>query len=377
MTADLSRHAEEVRELWEAFRQKRNRRVPITFACDEQLWLKVSGHRFLEFYRDPRVQLRAQLEGLRWFSENVVGDMPPGLPDRWHVGVREWMSENEFFGCEVVYQENDYAWALPLPLDRDSLLRHIADIDPEEAVRRNAGYRMYQALRELADGMEYSGRPVTVVSPGAGCHGIFTKAAEIRGLARICLDLYDAPDFAAELLRLVTEKTIGRIRAWSRLLTGSDGGYPVPGGFHLCDDSLQMISAEQHERFVLPCHERLMSAMTTGSRAMHLCGRASQHYEVLHRRLGITALDGPGPFVDHGDYLERFGPDFSIAAQTDHSVLACGTDAGIRGMMRRLFTPRARIPGRFQVMGFVLRDTALEKVATCYRAGREYGGMGQ
>lgn len=370
---DLSRHAEEVRTLWDAFRQGKNRRVPITFASDEQLWLRVSGHSFLEFYKNPAVQLRAQLAGLRWFHENVVGDMPPGLPERWTVGVREWMSENAFFGCEVVYQENDYAWALPLPMDRDALLGHIADLDPEERVRQNPAYRMYVALRELADGMEYCGRPVTVVSPAETCHGIFTKAAEIRGLTRICLDLYDAPDFVAELLRLVTEKTIARIRAWNRLLTGTDGGFPRPGGFHLCDDSLQMISADQYERFVLPCHERLMSAMTTGPRSFHLCGRASQHYESLRRKLNVTALDGPGPFVDHGRCLESLGPDFSIAAQTDHSTLCRGSPAEIARMMAGILTPRARVPGRFQVMGFVLRDTALSRIAACYRAGREYG----
>ena len=55
-------------------------------------------------------------------------------------------------------------------------------------------------------------------------------------------------------------------------------------------------------------HERLYSAMSLGRRDIHLCGRASQHYRVLHRRLGIGVIDGPGPFVDHAAYLAEIGP---------------------------------------------------------------------
>ena len=76
------------------------------------------------------------------------------------------------------------------------------------------------------------------------------------------------------MLHLVTEKTIGRIRAWRKLTADGNGGFPEPDYFHFCDDSLQMISAAQYERFVLPRHERLYSAMTEGERRIHLCGRS-------------------------------------------------------------------------------------------------------
>ena len=56
-------HAQQVEDLWAAFGCKENRRVPIAFACDEQVWLKVSGHTFREFYAVPEVHLRTQLEG--------------------------------------------------------------------------------------------------------------------------------------------------------------------------------------------------------------------------------------------------------------------------------------------------------------------------
>ncbi|MHB0878358.1 MAG: uroporphyrinogen decarboxylase family protein [Anaerolineae bacterium] len=366
----------EAEKLWADYRHGENGRVPITFASDEQLWLKVSGHSFRQFYADPSVHLKAQLQGRRWMAEHVRGDTAPGVPERWHVGVQLWMEENEFYGCEVQYQEDDFAWADPLPLSKDDLLPYLADLDPEDRVRRSSAIRMYEALRELADGMTYMDRPVHVAPPGRGCHGIFTKAAEIRGLERMCIDLQEDPDFAQKLLWLMTEKAVARMNAWRRIAP-VEGEAPLPSPhWMLCDDSLQMISAATYERFVLPCHLALFEAACTGERSLHLCGRSWQHYEALRWKLGISLIDGPGPFVDHGRYLRDLGPGFGFNAQTDHSVLAYGSPADVDEMMRRLLSPEAKQPGRFNVVGYVARDTPLRNLEACYSAGLKYGSIG-
>ena len=363
--------ASEIEELWADYRRGQNRRVPVIFASDEQLWLKVAGHTFKEFYLGPRVHLQVQLEGRLWFCEHVPGDMLPGLPERWDVGVQLWMEENEFFGCTVTYQEDDYAWGQPLELDGQELLSYLANLDAEEQVRHSSAYRMYQALCELAEGLSFRDRPVAVVRPGRGTHGIFTKAAEVRGLERLCLDLHEQPDFADEYLRLITENTIARIAAWRRL-TGGEArsgewcSYP--------DDSLQMISAADYARFVLPCHQALYAASCKFKRGIHLCGQAQQHYAVLHDRLGVTSIDGPGPFIDHGHYLQAF-PDLSFNAQTEHTVVQFGSPPEVEEMMRGLLNPRAKVPGRFNVAGFVARTTPLCNIQACYEAGLRYGAI--
>lgn len=368
-----SQHAAEVEALWSEYGRNENKRVPITFACDEQIWLKVSGHTFREFYTIPEIHLKAQLEGKLWFCNNITGDMSPVPPEKWHLGVQLWMEENEFFGCEVVYQEDDYAWGKPLPIVKEDLLHYLSDIDPEEHVQQSSAFRMYNALNELSEGETFADRPIEIMRPGNSTHGIFTKAAEIRGLEQICLDFHDDPDFAQEFLNLVTEKTIQRIEAWHKLTTGTDPKLPLEWGFHFCDDSLQMISAETYEQFVLPCHERLYSAMTEGKRGMHLCGYASQHFPALYHKLNVTTIDGPGSFVDHGKYFQKFGDDFTFLAQTDHSILAKGSEREIDHMIKQLLTPEAKITGRFQVMGFLDRDTPVENIEICYQAGRRYG----
>jgi len=99
-------------------------------------------------------------------------------------------------------------------------------------------------------------------SAGRGTTGIFTKAAEIRGLEQMCIDFYEDPAFTHRFLRLVTEKLMERIKAWHRLVCGEELKLPASGGFGICDDSLQIISAALYERCVLPYHELLYSTMT-------------------------------------------------------------------------------------------------------------------
>ncbi len=374
-TSERRQHAEQVSALWQAYAHRENTRVPITFASDDQLWTKVAGCSFGEFYREPEQHLWAQLKGRKWFIEHVISDTPPYPPEKWPVAVQLWMEENEFFGCEVVYQEDNYAWGMPLQLSKPDLLRRLADIDAEQRVRTSRAYHLYQELNALAGGLQFEGCAVQVAPPGQGTHGIFTKAAEVRGLEQLCLDLVEDPDFAHEYLRLFTEKQIERIRAWRKLTQPDAPALPL-AAWSCPDDSLQLLSAALYEEFVLPCHQQLFSAMTNGRRGMHLCGYASQHYVNLYNHLGIRTLDGPGDFIDHSGYLRSL-PELSFNAQFDHPLVTSGSPAEIQAMVRGMLTPGACIPGRFNIVGFVERDTPLENIRTCYESGVAAGQINQ
>jgi hypothetical protein len=369
---DARTHNEEVAKLRADFDASRNRRVPVTFGTDEAVWLKLAGRTFREFYTDPEVQLRVQLEGQAWFSDNIVGDQPAGPPkEHWGAGPRFWMDVSEYFGCETVIQDDDFAWSKPLDMPKPDILAHLRGVDAAQRVKASRLWRLYEAMSELADGMTFRGLPVRVGFPGGGCHGIFTETCRVRGIQQMCVDMVEDPDFARELLETVTEALIARFLAWNSLSKKPEQ-YPRAGGWGMADDSLQLISPAMYERFVLPCHERIYSAMTIGRRTMHLCGRAEQHYRALHGRLGIRAIDGPGPFVDHGKWLTEL-PDLRLDAQTNHTVLMLGPVAAIDRMMRSMLTDTAKRPGRFQIMGFLLRDTPLSHVRAMYEAGRRYG----
>ena len=369
---DVPAHNAEIEQLMEDFRDGRNRRVPITFATDEAVWLDVTGHSFREFYCSPAIQIKVNLEGRAWFVENIVHDGPVGLPEEeWVVAPRWWMACSEFFGCEVTVQEDDFAWSEPLGGTKVDLLRRIRDIDPLQSARQSHLRRLYEGMKEAGDGMTFRGLPVRVVSPGGSSHGIFTEACRVRGLEQMCMDLAEDPEFAHEFLDLITEKLIERIHVW-RSLDGNEEELPTPGAWGSPDDSLQLISGHMYEEFVRPCHERLYSAMTTGARNIHLCGRAEQHYRTLYDRLGVRTIDGPGTFVDHGKWLTEL-PELRINAQTNHTTLMLGPASAIEEMMRSMLTEEAKQPGRFLVMGFLLRATPLSHVQAAYEAGKRYG----
>jgi len=370
--ADVQAHNRQVAELWDAFWRGENRRVPIVFATDEYLWLGLTGHSFREFYTDPRVQLRVSLEGDAWFRENVVHDRPMGPPeDCWQVAPRFWMDEPEAFGCEVVIQEDDFAWSMPLKGSKADILARVRDIDPMQSVRSSRLWALYQQLLDLAAGIEFKGLPVRVPFPGGGTHGVFTVAGRVRGLEALCVDLLEDPGFAHELLGLVTEKTIARVAAWHALAeTGQQ--LPSPGTWGMADDALQVISAATYRSIVLPHHERIYAAMTTGHRHMHLCGYAQQHFSTLYEHLGIRSLDGPGTFVDHGRLLADL-PELTVSAQADHTVQLLGPPSAIEEMMAAMLTPAARRPGRFWVSGFLFRDTPMSHVDAMYRSGVSIG----
>lgn len=367
----LEEHQRRARDLMEAYAQRKNERVPIRFVCDEQVWTRVIGCSFHSFYRDPRTHLRAQLEGWHWFRHHVIGDHAVGLPDQWGIVVQHWMEENAYFGCDIVYQEDNYAWGQPLDLPKRELVAHLRSLDPEARIRASDTYRLYQEICDLTTNLTFCERPVRVHPPGRGTHGILTKAAEVRGIDQLCLDLAEDPEFAHAYLNAFTEAEIARIQAWRRLTPQSDEeALPTSTGF--ADDSLQLVSAATARRYLLEPYQRLYNAMTTGARSFHVCGHAMQHYPMLVEDLGVTTIDGPGQFCDHARYLARY-PSLSFHAQTDSGILLHGSKENIAAMMRKLLTPAAKLPGRFWIDGFLTRHMPVAALRTCYELGLKLG----
>jgi hypothetical protein len=367
-------HDRNADELMTAYKNHTNTRVPIRFVTDEQVWLLQTGQTFKDFYKNPTIHLAVQLAGQKWERDSIVADQPKSYPDVWRVSPRLWMHENEFFGCKVVYQQDDYAWAQQLEKSKQDILDSIQDIDPLETVRRSDIYKLYINCREIGQNMQFENRPIEVLLPGMGTDGIFTKACEIRGVQQFCEDLFDDSDFADRFLDIITQKTIQRIKAWHTLIFG-ECRLPYPN-FGIADDSLTLISVETYRRFILLRHERLYSAMTNGMRMMHLCGHSEQHYHCLHKELRIMRIDGPGTFVDHGRYLDELGEEFSLEAQMDNIVLKNGTPSQVEEMMQGLLTSRAKKPGRFQILGFINRGTPKANIQAAYEAGLKYGKIG-
>lgn len=371
----LDEHNVAVRQLWDSFARHSNKRVPIRFAFDEQVRLPLYGCSFREYYTDPLLQAKVQLETEKWIREHVVQDDWRGLPEgAWTVSPVLWMDEKEFFGCEVTVQDNDYAWAKPIPADKPDLLARLRDLNPMERVWESRLFRFYTAMRESVEGTEFCGRPVTVAFPGGSTHGLFTTAAEVRGLEQFCLDLKADGDFAHQYLSLMAEKILGRIRAWHHL-AGIERDFPSSDAWGMADDSLQLISAATYREFVLPLHERMYAAMTTGTRTMHLCGYVRQHFRTLREELGIVSFDGPGPQHDLGELRAELGEEVHFCGRLHATVVQLGPASAIDAMLRGFLTPEAKRGGRLDLLVYVPRGTPWEHLEEVYKAGIRHGAV--
>ena len=371
-TIDIERHNEEVKVLWDDFNNKRNKRIPISFDTDESLWLDISGHTFKEFYTDPYIHLKTQLLGKAWFCQNVFSDAAAGLPDQWTIGVTHWMDDNLFFGCEVEIQEHDFAWGMPLDMNKNDIISYINDVDVERTITQMPSHDLFVQMSELAEDKTFLGRPIKVYPLGNGNAGIFTKTAEIWGLERICIDMAEDPDFAERLITAFADKLLAKIFAHRKAIervSGAPCGNPFIG-----DDSIQMISKDMYDFFLLPCHEKLYSAIPgIKDRYIHLCGPAMQHYESLHRKLGVKYIDGPGLFADHAYYLNRFDSDFRFQAQLDNSVILFGAEAEIDSMLTKLINDDVKQPGRFDIRSYAPRGVNIKNIEHCYASAIELG----
>ena len=370
---DFTEHNASVAALWEAYAAGTNERVPITFMVDEQYRLPLYGCSYREYYHSAELQLEAQLATDMVFRETVVHDREMGVPSgSWMVTPQFWMAEREYFGAAVHFQENDYAWADPLDLGKAELIERVRGIDPATRVAEESLFALYQGMKAAAEGREFHGRPVQVNLWG-GTHGVFTIAAELRGLERMCLDLVEDPVFVEEYLTALTDALVGRMLAWNEVL-GSPVSYPTENLWGGPDDSLQLISERSFREHVLPHLRRLYDRMSTGRRTVHLCGKSQQHYKTLHEELGVTLFDGPGVYVDLGWMREQCAGEIEVNAQFNNTVLITVPAAEIEREIARVLTPAAKA-GKLNLVGYVPLGATAENLAAAYELGKKHGQM--
>ena len=364
-------HNEAVARLWRDYAHGSNQRVPVTLAFDEQFLLPLFGCTFRHYYQNVAAQIRVQLDSQHWIRTKVRHDAEMGLPDVWRVSPAGWMTENEFLGATVLVQENDYAWGQPIPATKSELLEWLRGMDPLARVQECTLWQQYVDMTECTRNMQYHGRPVETAMPVTSSHGVFTKAAEIRGLDRLCADIHDDPAFAKELLAIVTDLLIARIENW-HTLAGVDRAFPSADSWGLADDSLAMISTRQYEEFVLPCHEKFYSRMTSGTRTIHLCGHAQHLFPTLHARLGVTVFNGPGPQIDLLRMIDEINAPIEIEAEVAHATLQ-RSRTKIEKEILQLLQEEVKTRAKITLTGYVPRGTPRENMEFFYAWGKEHG----
>ena len=378
LALDFGQHNAEVAALWDAYASGAPPRVPVILGAITRYFLltptiNTAGLTFQQYTEDPAVMLDAQIQFAHWARHNLPQDTELGLPTvGWDVRVDfQNYYEAAWFGCPLEYIPNEVPDTTPVFADDAGKRRLLAQGKPDPFGGLMATSLTYYAemVRQQREGRTYYGRPIrSVTMCGLGTDGPFTVACNLRGATEMCLDLLVDPGYAHELLCLITEATIDRIRAFRRHL----GEPVVRSAFGFADDSIQTLSTELYAEFVLPYHRKLVAAFAdphvepappatppplgpqralVGARhnSIHLCGDSTRHFPLIARELGIRQFDTGFPIdfaavrsalglethLFGGPRVEllRSGPSDAVIAET-RRILVCGVTAGRRFVMR-------------------------------------------
>ncbi len=377
---DFQSHNDEVRFVWQKYREGRPVRVPMVLGINVRFTMfdhPANPQRidFERYFTDPEAMLQRQLEHLEYVRFHVPADHEMGWPEEWLVYVDfQNVYEAASFGCPVVFPSNQVPDTVPILSDDNK--RMVFDVglpDPLEQAFLRRIWDFHTWFRRAEEqGRTHKGIPIRAGWPtGLGTDGPMTVCCSLRGATEFCMDLLEDPTYAEELLDFVTEAIEHRIAAFRREL-----GLPeVQQGFGWADDSVALLSVEQYREFVLPRHRRLVERFSKGGpNSVHLCGDATRHFRTLRDELNVRSFDTGFP-VEFGSLRRQLGPDVEVLGGPSVPLLLHGSPDELARETSRILRSGITEGGRF-----ILREgnnlapgTPLENLWAMYETVRREG----
>ncbi len=173
--------------------------------------------------------------------------------------------ETHGFGANIIFPEDD------VPKCNDFFLKEYSDLkrlklnDPEKAERMNdrvQAVKLYK--KELGEKYPILG----------WVEGPIAEASDLRGMSRLMTDIYDVPDFIAELFDICTEQAI--LFSESQIEAGADF-------IGIGDAAASLIGPTTYKEKILKYEQRLIDSIhKKGAKAkLHICGNVSSILEFL------------------------------------------------------------------------------------------------
>lgn len=371
---DYNKHNEEVKQVWDSFYAGDPIRVPMILGVNPRVLLcnpmyNPKGISFEEYWNDPDVMLRVQLEFAYYRDHFLFYDHYMGLPNEWWIGVDpQNFGEAAWLGAPLKFIPGDTPdTTVPLNDDNREMLFEKGIPDPFSGVmgRIRDYYEYFNNGKHT-----FMGRPVKAGGGMLGTDGPMTIACSLRGATEFCIELYEDPDYAMQLLEFITEATIQRIRAWRNYY-----GVGTPDAMYIADDSIALLSVRDYERFILPFHKRIISELTTGkgSNQIHLCGDATRHFKTIRDELNVGYFDTGFP-VKHGELCKELG-NVIINGGPKVDILKDGSAEDIANETKRILDEVLPVSKTF-----VMRDannvapgTSPENIQVMYDTVKKYG----
>lgn len=312
------------------------------------------GVKLSDYYKDPAVMLDVQLRSSELFSEIY------GLPRR------RWVSANDLayvcaaaLGAEIHYGEDDAPVIRHGMVIRD--LKQVRDMevpDPLTSGLMPKILKTYEYMKERLVKSEIK------VSLGIGVQGPVTTAVLLRGEV-FYQDLYDDPEGAHALLKLITDTAISIVRAADEI-----SGTSRRRSVGIADDYGGLMSPAMYREFDVPYLKRIYDEFGEEGRSLHCETLKKEHLPYLVE-LGVTHYSPANdPYLTISDIKAVLGDRFSWDLFTVRDMLN-GTPESIR----RQFEEAVK-EGAPSIGVEICRGTPRENIKAFIEVAREYENTG-
>ena len=260
------------------------------------------GKPLSRYYQDYRVLCDANMAMLDAFELDIV------------QAISDPYREAADFGADIYFPEDG------LPMCRVPLLQDPTALSRLPTPDPHTGQRMSDRLEAIRHLRERVGGAVPVMG---WVEGALAEAADLRGVGALMTDLYDRPEWVAELLERCTEVEIAFARA--QIEAGAD----IIG---LGDAVASQIAPRMYRKWALPYEQRIFAAVhdmstATGSRSLarlHICGDTNRIVADM-AATGADIIDVDW-MVDIAHAVEAFGDQTALCGTFDPvSVMLRGT----------------------------------------------------
>jgi uroporphyrinogen-III decarboxylase len=305
-------------------------RVPVIPAINYRFLLPAIGVRFGDYYRDAETMLRSQILGQKWLMEHIRTDQH-AVTGAWVGAWTDFQNTSEAasLGCEIVFLDDDIPWVGPGWVRTDADLRRLEQMDVVNSGinARQVAYR--RAMMAVAEKYPVRFRGGPVFYPGANpalthtSHGPFGVAADLMGQTEMFAAILERPDFARELLGIVTDKIIAWLDfCWAEMA--------IPHrDFAWTDDLAAYLSAKTYREMVLPYEQRLRRHFE-GRASLHMCGQTNHLLRIFADEVKIHEYQGFGWQVDLDRIAEVMGGRVTLLGNVSPLTIAHGTPAQVK-----------------------------------------------
>jgi uroporphyrinogen-III decarboxylase len=313
--------------------------------------------------------IRGQLYGTKWLLENIESDMGIGSV---FVDFQN-AQDASALGCETeVSEESGQIWIREGWVKTEADLEKLRRIDPTNTGLLAKARAFVERMREIGDRYVVRLKDGTELHPAANpvltsaTMGPFTVAAEVAGMVEVSTALIERPEWARELLSVVTDKII----EWMSFVERFQG----MSSLWVADDYAGNLSLRQFRQFVLPCLLRIRQAFPDRHFGFHMCGKVDHLLRCLADELRIDEFLLFGYQVNKQLVQEVMGGRVVLGGNVNPMNIHSGTPESVfEESMAAL-----RVFGRGSG-GFILSDGAnippdspVENINAMMQASREF-----